>query len=73
MVSMNTMIKNRVSVYMGIKRMSKRDVTKISGIDRHVLDKIYKGEVKGIKFETLNKLCFALDCTPNDLFRYIPD
>ncbi len=53
--------------------MSKRDITKLTGIDRHVLDRIYKGEVKGIKFETLNKLCFALDCTPNDLFKYVPD
>lgn len=73
MVSINTMIKNKVSEYMGIKRMTKRDVRKISGIDRHVLDKIYRDEVKGIKFETLNKLCYALECTPNDLFRYIPD
>lgn len=73
MVSIDTMIKNRVSEYMGIKKMSKREITKISGIDRHVLDRIYKDEVKGIKFETLNKLCFALDCTPNDLFRYEQD
>ena len=56
MVSIDTMIKNRVSEYMGIKKMSKREITKVSGIDRHVLDRIYKGEVKGIKFETLNKL-----------------
>lgn len=67
------MIKNCVSLYIGLKRMSKRDITRLTGIDRHVLDKIYKDEVKGIKFETLNKLCYALDCTPNDLFRYIPD
>lgn len=67
------MIKNRVAIYMGVKRMDKRDIIRMTGIDRHTLDNIYRDKTKGIEFETLNKLCYALDCTPNDLFRYIPD
>ncbi|MBE7713598.1 MAG: helix-turn-helix transcriptional regulator [Cyanobacteria bacterium SIG26] len=67
------MIENRVSLVMGAKRMEKRDITKITNIDRHTLTKIYKGEIASIKLDTLNQLCYALDCTPNDLFRYIPD
>ena len=67
------MIENRVSLVMGAKRMEKRDITKITNIDRHTLTKIYKGEIASIKLYTLNQLCYALDCTPNDLFRYIPD
>ena len=58
---------------MGVKRMDKRDIIRMTGIDRHTLDNIYRDKTKGIEFETLNKLCYALDCTPNDLFRYIPD
>ncbi len=67
------MIENRVSAYMGIKRVDRRDIVKLTGINRHTLYNIYKNKTKGIDFDTLNKLCFALDCTPNDLFRYIPD
>lgn len=67
------MIKNRVAVYMGIKKMDKRDIVSLTGMDRHTLNNIYKDKTKGIEFDTLNKLCYALDCTPNDLFRYIPD
>ena len=67
------MIKNRVAIYMGVKRRDKRDIIRMTGIDRHTLDNIYRDKTKGIEFETLNKLCYALDCTPNDLFRYIPD
>lgn len=67
------MIKNRVSAYMGIKRIEKREIVKLTGISRKTLYNIYNDKTKGIEFDTLNKLCFALDCTPNDLFRYIPD
>ena len=69
----DNMIENRVAVYMAIKKLEKRDIIKMTGIDRHTLNNVYKDRTKGIEFETLNKLCFALDCTPNDLFRYIPD
>ncbi len=68
-----TMIKNRFSILLGIKKMDRGDVAKITGINRKTLYNIYHDKSKGIEFETLNKLCFALDCTPNDLFRYIPD
>lgn len=28
-----------------------------------------ENETKGIKFETIDKLCKILECTPNDLFK----
>ncbi len=67
------MIKNRFALMLAIKRMDRREVSKLTGINRHTLRNIYLDKSKGIEFETLDKLCFALDCTPNDLFKYIPD
>ncbi|MBD5402376.1 helix-turn-helix transcriptional regulator [bacterium] len=67
------MIENRLSIVMGEKKIEKRDITRLTQIDRHTLNNIYKGNVQGIKFDTLNKLCYALDCTPSDILRYIPD
>ena len=67
------MIKNRLSEIMGIKRIKSYEIEKLTGISRKTLYNIYNDKTKGIEFETLNKLCYALDCTPNDLFRYIPD
>jgi len=66
------MIENRVAIMMGVRKLEKRDLTKLTKIDRHTLTKIFKGENKSITLENLDKLCFALDCTPNDLFSYIP-
>lgn len=67
------MIENRFSKLLGEKQMDKRDIVKLTGLDSHTVLKIYKNQTKGVDFATLDKLCFALDCTPNDLFRYVPD
>ena len=67
------MIKNRLSTIMGYKRIKPHEIVTLIGISRKTLYNIYNDKTKGIEFETLNKLCFALDCTPNDLFRYEPD
>ncbi len=67
------MIENRVAIVMAVKKIEKRDITKLTGIDRHTLTKIFKGEVASISLKNLNKLCYALDCNADDLFKYIPD
>ncbi len=67
------MIKNRLSTVMGNKRMKPQEIVTLTGISRKTIYNIYNDKTKGIEFDTLDKLCFALECTPNDLFRYIPD
>lgn len=53
--------------------MDCRDIVKITGLDNHTVRSLYKAETVRITFDTLNKLCYALECTPNDLLKYIPD
>ena len=33
------------------------------------VDAMMSNETSGIRFETIEKLCKVLDCTPNDLFK----
>ncbi len=33
------------------------------------IDDMMNNKTKGIRFETIDKLCKVLDCTPNDLFK----
>ena len=40
------------------------------GIDNKTLDSLKKG--KNITLLTLEKLCQILDCTPNDIVRFVP-
>ena len=58
---------------MGYKRIKISELAKITGLRYNTVYNLYHDRTKGIDFETLNKLCFALECSPNDLFRYIPD
>ena len=67
------MIRNNVSTIMGMRKLSIAETARIAGVDYNTVHALYYEKTSSIKFETLNKLCFALDCTTNDLFRYIPD
>lgn len=67
------MIKNRFSTILGYKRLKIAAVARMTGLTPRGLFDIYHDKTKSISFDTLNKLCKALECTPNDLFRYIPD
>ncbi|MBQ8620919.1 MAG: helix-turn-helix domain-containing protein [Oscillospiraceae bacterium] len=55
-----TMEKKKISQYQLLK----------AGIDNKTLDGIKKG--KNITLLTLEKLCRILDCTPNEVIRFIP-
>ncbi len=67
------MILNNISTLIGKKRMTKSETAKLAGLDYNTVDNLYRDKTKGIEFETMNKLCFALDCKTGDLFTYVPD
>lgn len=67
------MIENRFAKLLADKKLDRRDIVKMTGLDNHIIYKIYKGNYARIDFETLNKLCAALNCDTNDIFKYIPD
>lgn len=54
-----TMKKKQISQYTLLK----------SGIDNKTLDSLKKN--KNITLLTLEKLCIILDCTPNDIVRFL--
>lgn len=47
---------------------NKNQFAKATGIQYPAVCKLYDGSTKQINFDTLEKICIALDCTPNDLF-----
>lgn len=67
------MIENRFAKLLGEKRLDRRDVVKMTGLDNHIILKIYKNPYTRIDLETLNKICMALECDTNDIFKFIPD
>ena len=67
------MIKNKLSEMMGIRRMNMAETARIAGLSHVAVFKIYHNKTKTIELETINKLCYALDCRIQDIFEYIPD
>lgn len=43
-------------------------LAKQCNMSQHNLTNIVNGKTVSIKFETIEKLCKALECTPNDIF-----
>lgn len=58
---------------MGSKRINKAELARMSGLSYDTVLNLYNDVNVGIEFDTLDKLCWALECTPNDILVYIPD
>jgi putative transcriptional regulator len=67
------MIKNKLSELMGRKRIKMSEVADMTGLTRAAIGKIYHDQNKSISYDTVNKLCWALECEIQDIFEYIPD
>ena len=67
------MIKVHLSRIMGEKRLKIADVARMTGLHRNAIARLYNEETGGIQWDTLERLCKALDCTVADLIEYIPD
>lgn len=53
------------------KDMKKKDLEKAAGISNYVISKMNKG--KNITVDIVDRICGALDCTPNDIMKFIDD
>lgn len=62
----------RLNVVMALRNKKGRDLAEEIGITQQNLSLLKSGKVKGIRFETLAKICEALDCQPGDLLEAVP-
>lgn len=63
----------RLDVVLARRKLKARQLAQEIGITEQNLSLLKSGKVKGIRFETLERLCQALDCQPGDLLEYQPD
>ena len=62
-----------LDVMLARRKLKARDVAAAIGIAETNLSLLKSGKVKGVRFETLAKLCRVLDCQPGDLLAFDPD
>ena len=67
------MIIVNLDVMLAKRKMSVSELTEKIGITMANVSLLKNGKVKGIRFETLNKICEILSCQPADILEYKPD
>lgn len=60
----------RLDVVMALRKKKGKDLAQEIGITEANLSLLRTGKVKGVRFETLEALCKALNCQPGDLLEY---
>tara|TARA_B100000965_G_scaffold345090_1_gene315669 strand:+ start:246 stop:536 length:291 start_codon:yes stop_codon:yes gene_type:complete len=54
------------------KKISLTELSKAVGLSLTNLSMLKNGNVRGVRFETLEKICIVLNCQPGDLIEYQP-
>jgi putative transcriptional regulator len=68
------MIRWRLRVLMAEQNIGNNQLAEMTGLHRVTISKLKRtDELKQITGETLNALCNALNCTPNELIQFTPD
>ena len=55
------------------QKMTLTQLSKAIGISLTNLSLLKTGNVKGVRYGTLEKICIVLDCQPGDILEYRPD
>jgi putative transcriptional regulator len=62
-----------LDVMLARRKMRAKDLAAAIDISETNLSLLRSGKVKGVRFDTLEKLCIALDCKPGDLLDHVAD
>ncbi len=52
------------------KKMTSKELCKLVGITEANLSILRSGKAKGVRFQTLNKICYHLDCEVGEILKF---
>ena len=59
-----------LDVVLAQRKMRSKELAAAIGITEANLSLLKSGKVRGVRFETLAKICEALECQPGDILEY---
>jgi putative transcriptional regulator len=62
-----------LDVMLARRKMRSKELAERIGITEQNVSLLKSGKIKGIRFETLERICAVLDCQPGDLLEYRAD
>ena len=63
----------RLDVVLAQNKVRSKELAEIIGITEQNHSLLKNGKVKGIRLETLDRICRTLNCQPGDILEYQPD
>ncbi|MEZ5703083.1 MAG: helix-turn-helix transcriptional regulator [Burkholderiaceae bacterium] len=60
----------QLDVMLARRKAKSKDLAEFVGITEANLSLLKQGKVKGVRFETLARICEFLDCQPGDLLAF---
>ena len=61
-----------LDVMLAKRKMRSKELAEHIGITEQNVSLLKSGKVKGIRFETLDRICAILSCQPGDILEYRP-
>ncbi|UTD26389.1 helix-turn-helix transcriptional regulator [Bradyrhizobium sp. WD16] len=62
-----------LDVMLAKRKMRSRELAARIQLTEANVSLLKSGKVRGIRFETLERICEVLDCQPGDILEYAPD
>ena len=59
-----------LDVMLAKRKMRSRELSEHIGITEQNVSLLRSGKVRGVRFETLEKICDVLDCQPGDILEF---
>lgn len=59
-----------LDIMLAKRKMRSKELSELVGITEQNISLLKSGKVKGIRFDTLEKICQILDCEPADILSY---
>ncbi|MEM7442010.1 MAG: helix-turn-helix transcriptional regulator [Pseudomonadota bacterium] len=61
-----------LDIMLARRKMRSKELAARIGITEQNLSLLKSGKVKGVRFQTLERICEVLECQPGDLFAFEP-
>ena len=62
-----------LDVMLAKRKMRSKELAERIDLTEQNISLLKSGKVRGMRFDTLSKICSVLDCQPGDLLEYRPD
>lgn len=67
------MIRVALRTLLEERGMSQRELARRTDSHPEVISRFAREATNGVSYDVLDRICSALDCTPGDLLKYVPE